>query len=263
MILPVKVQIGETIQGGQQVGPPERELELDPISRRLAVIILVRLEEPLLQAHACGNHFWTLSTIRMGRKCPQDHAGGKMGMRPGTNREYWRARPELAGLLPGRNKLDRDDPSAIRLAHRKKPFQPFYRAFILRVAGLDEKLQNSPMVIRHVLVSKNAANITFIRLAGKNIFRRPRQGGMFTLETIHFHQDPQGTVGFKQVVVGIRGWVVGFSRVTPGTICLLLADQTARLGQVPKRLDWIDSGLQKITLHEIGQCRIMPGEQDR
>ncbi len=84
---------------------------------------------------------------------------------------------------------------------------------------------------------------------------------MAALETVHFHQDPQGTVGLEKVVVGIRGRMIGFTGITPGTIGLLLADQPARLGQIPERLGWPNQESPEVALDKLGQCRILPGKQ--
>ena len=83
------------------------------------------------------------------------------------------------------------------------------------------------------------------------------------METIHLHQQAQGPVGFEQVVISVRGRMVGFAGVAPGTIRLLFFDQPYRLWQSPERLDRPNSLPQQVTLDEVVQGGIASTEQSR
>ena len=54
-ILLVKPQPGQRVEGGEQARPPKGELELEPVGWRLAVVVLVGLEETAFQGLSGGD----------------------------------------------------------------------------------------------------------------------------------------------------------------------------------------------------------------
>ena len=63
-----EAQHGKRVQSRQQAGPPERELEFQPISGRFAIAIFVCLKQALLEAVTRRKHLRALPEVGVSRK---------------------------------------------------------------------------------------------------------------------------------------------------------------------------------------------------